>query len=724
MTTKILPNIMLAIAKNSISEKELSKLERTYGFVFSNYSEHKTICKNTVALWYDSKHRYAAENAKIIAPKLFCYNIDKYTTLKKLVHVTFDIDINYIVVNSAKTWIEFCNWFNNLDIVAIDIETYGLNPNNKDSAILSIAFSDGKISYVYPFSEEFSNMDIEYDTSVHYHSLVKMMKYKLYIAHNAKFEYIWLKSIGITINICDDTMLMQAVLDQTKRRGLDDLVIEYLPEFSGYWFLTAKITDYRSLPFEYLMKYNCIDAYVTFKLASILLTMFNDDTLYRYYRDYIITLVSVLGNIELNGYLIDIDYLQKIQKTLIDSIQIIEQTLLHDYSIAINYDSPQQLGNLLYKDLGLSIIKKTTSGNASTDKHTLPKLLDIATNKKQRYIINQILERQKYETILSTFVNQYLDFCRENKFGNMLHTNYIIGGTSSFRLASSKPNLQNIPRSEKLESNNILPLKRAFIAKPFSYIVHIDYSQIELRILAMYSNEKFLIDAYENDEDIHSKTAIRIFGNNYTKEQRTLAKTVNFSIIYGATEKGLSEQIKTIYTDFDDTECLNYAEKLYGDIWELYPNVQIFFDEYWKSALKYGIVENFSGLSRNVSNEIRNAESPYMLGHIKNSICNYPIQSSAAEICLHGLINLQNLIDKYKLNWQILGTVYDSIDISISANDLSEMMINDELQTILEKLLIDDMYKKLSWLSLPLKIDIEYGKNLNDLDKLSNYLPF
>ena len=396
------------------------------------------------------------------------------------------------------------------------------------------------------------------------------------------------------------------------------------------------------------------------------------------YNDIELPLVYVLANMEITGFKVDRDYLESMKEEINDKLKELEK---HIYAISneeFNISSPKQLADILFNKLAIPYPKKIKDNNYSTSKDILDKLAS------DYEIVRLVLEYRMYAKLYSNYIVGIIEEIKED---GKIHTVYNQTLTRTGRLSSERPNLQNIPI--RIEEGR--RIRKAFIPSNDSIIVSSDYSQIELRVFAHMANATNMIEAFKNDLDIHAKTASDIYNipiSEVDKNMRRSAKAVNFGIIYGISSFGLSEDLGiNVYEakDFID----NYLKT--------FPGIKEYMDKEVAEAYKNGYVKTLFNRKR-VIDELKNKN--YLIRSSGERMAmNTPIQGTAADIIKMAMIKLQNILDEKNLNTKMLVQVHDELVFDVPNNEV-EIVIPIIRETM------ENIYK----LSLPLKVDIEYGK--------------
>ena len=397
------------------------------------------------------------------------------------------------------------------------------------------------------------------------------------------------------------------------------------------------------------------------------------------YNDIELPLVYVLANMEINGFKVDRDYLEDMKSEINDKLKELEKNIYAISNEEFNISSPKQLADILFNKLGIPYPKKIKDNNYSTSKEILDKL------SPNYEIVRLVLEYRMYAKLYSNYIVGLMDEIKED---GRIHTIFNQTLTRTGRLSSERPNLQNIPI--RIEEGR--KIRQAFIPSEDSIIVSSDYSQIELRVFAHMSNATNMIEAFKNDLDIHTKTASDIFHVPITevdKNMRRSAKAVNFGIIYGISSFGLSEDLGiNVYEakDFID----NYLNT--------FPGIKEYTQKIVADAYKNGYVKTLFNRKR-IIDELSNKN--YLIRSSGERMAmNTPIQGTAADILKMAMIKLQNKIDEMNLNTKMLVQVHDELVFDVP---------NNEVEIVVP--LIRDTMENIYKMSVPLKVDIEYGKN-------------
>ena len=430
------------------------------------------------------------------------------------------------------------------------------------------------------------------------------------------------------------------------------------------------------------IEYSVEDANITLQLKTHFESELKEQKSIDLYKNIELPLLNVLTKMEIQGININIDCLKIQSKEITKDIKNLELEIFEKSGEEFNISSPKQLGIILFEKLKLTDKpKKTKTGQYSTSEETLAAL------SKENPLISSILDWRSLEKLQNTYINALPD--EINPLTKRIHTEYNQAVAATGRLSSNKPNLQNIP----IRTNRGKKIREAFVPKNNNYfLMAADYSQIELRIIAALSKDESMMEAFNNNEDIHKSTASKVFNvniNDVTNEQRNNAKTVNFGIIYGVSAFGLSQQ-----TDLNRNE----AKTLINTYYSSYPKLNDFINSQINFARDNGFVETILGRRRYLRNI--NSQNSIVRSASERNAVNAPIQGSAADIIKLAMINIQDAIEKEKLKSKMLLQVHDELVFDVHKNELKL------LKSIVKKEM-ENAYK----LDVPLIVDIGIGNN-------------
>ena len=587
------------------------------------------------------------------------------------------------------TWIEKVKIFGK---VSIDCETTSLNAVEAKIVGFSMSLENSEACYI-PLDHTSIKKQISMESFVQLVKSVLEDESILKIGQNIKYDYIVLNKIGINIINMDDTMLMSYVLRTGQRgHGLDELAIEFLShetiKFSDVTTINKKRVSFSDVPIELARDYAAEDADLTFRLWEILKINLIKSKLFAFYFYIEKPLIEVIANMEIAGCKIDNIQLSKLSKEFSTKISTIEDQIHKLCDEKFNIASPKQLGEILFEKLKLPFGKKGKSGNYQTDVKILEKL-----KSENHRIASIVLEWRQFSKLRSTYCEGLLS--RENNITKRIHTSFGMASTLTGRLSSNDPNLQNIP----IKTSEGREIRKVFTSGNNTNIISIDYSQIELRILAHVANIPTLISAFNNNDDIHTVTAMEVFQvpkEQINNELRRKAKIINFGIIYGISPFGLASQL----------EISNSDAKMYMDQYFLkYPGIKNYMRNTIENCRLNGFVSTLFG--RRIFIPFINDKVATRRNFAERSAINAPIQGGAADMIKLAMPRVNNFIVKNKLKTKVLLQVHDEL--------LFESPI-DELQIIQKEVskLMETSHEKHICLNVPIKVDIGIGKNWAD----------
>jgi DNA polymerase-1 len=431
-------------------------------------------------------------------------------------------------------------------------------------------------------------------------------------------------------------------------------------------------------------KYACADADNTGRLDKLFTSELKEQELWKLYTDVEMPLVPILISMELKGIALDTGLLEEMSVRLGKRLVELEEDIYEQAGRRFNVNSTQQLSPILFQELKLPSARKTKSG-FSTDASVLEEL------RGKHPIIELIIEYRQLTKLKSTYVDALPQLV--NAKTKRLHTSFNQTKTTTGRLSSSDPNLQNIPVRGELGRE----IRQAFIAPPGHQLLSADYSQIDLRALAHLSGDPELLETFTGDGDIHTDTAIRLFGvekDKVTADMRRLAKTVNFGVIYGMSGYGLEQA-----TEFNREE----AEKFISAYFEKYPRVKEYMEETKKQARELGYVKTILGRKRLIP-EV-NSSNRNMREAAERMAINMPVQGTSADIIKVAMIKLDKEMKRLKLKSSMLLQVHDELIFEVPDDEMDRM----------QKLAVKVMSEAIE-LSIPLKVETKAGKNWGQME--------
>ena len=568
----------------------------------------------------------------------------------------------------------------------IDIETTGKNPMYAELVGLSLSWEPGK-AYYMPVGHKLG-------TQLPLPQVVEKLKPLIEdesiakIAHNGKYDMMVLAQYGIELkNLGFDSMIAAYLLGE-KALGLKSLAfgklgIEMTP-ISDLIGKGAKQITMAYVDIPRVARYACEDADITGRLARLLEAELREQGLWALFAQVEMPLVPVLLSMERNGVALDIDSLWAMSQSLGQRITELEIEIYNLIGHKFNINSPQQLGAVLFEELRLPGGRRTKSGY-STDASVLEGLKGIHP------IIEPLLEYRQLSKLKSTYIDAFPALI--NYKTGRVHTSFNQTGTTTGRLSSSDPNLQNIPIRGELGRQ----VRQAFIAGDNWLLLGADYSQIDLRVMAHLSQDPHLLAAFRRDEDIHRATASEVFGvpaSEVTPDMRRVAKTVNFGVIYGMSDYGLGQA-----TELSREE----ASRFINAYFEKYQGVKQYIETTKRLVGERGYVETVLGRRRYIP-EVRSPNAQVRAAAERMAI-NMPVQGTSADIIKLAMINLHQEMGKRGLRSKMILQVHDELVFEVPPEELEEM-----------RALVEEIMPQAMQLSVPLKVEVKVGKNWGQME--------
>ena len=635
---------------------------------------------------------------RLLSSAISAYGEPNLTSIKNEVK----IEKNQKAINKKEYYLienleQIDNWITEaeeLGEVAVDTETNSLDPHQADLVGVSLSSKIGKACYI-PIGHK-SNKCIEKDL------VLKKLKPLLEdpsikkIGQNIKFDFIVFFKHGINMTSMEDTMLMSYVLDAGKNRHNMDTLSEIHLNHKTISFKDLVGTGKKEINFsevdvEKAKDYAAEDADITFRLYKKFQKSLKDEKMINIYEIFEKPLLKILAFMEIEGVKIDNKFLKSLSTKFEKKIVKIQNEVFKISKKEFNIASPKQLGEILYNDLKIADLKKTKKGSFATSASVLE---DLAF--KGHKFPQLVLDWRQVSKLKNTYSDSLPEHINPNT--QRVHTSFLLAATTTGRLASSDPNLQNIP----IKSEDGKDIRKAFIAKKDHVLISADYNQIEMRILADLADVKGLKKAFKNNEDIHSLTASQIFNVDIKKvnqDQRRKAKAINFGIIYGISQYGLAKQINV--TNHEAEEFLNaYFLK--------FPEIKIYMDRTIKFCRKSGFVNNIFGRRSHFINI--NDKNYNIRNFQERAAINAPIQGSAAEIMRLAMIRLdKKLSDQKNQNTKMLLQIHDELIFETpkeEAKRISKIII-DEMSSVVKS--------EQHSFSIPLTVDLNTGENWGTL---------
>jgi len=569
-------------------------------------------------------------------------------------------------------------------LICVDTETTGVNPVDADLVGISVSWQAGKAYYIPVRASDGRCLPLE--------MVVRKLKPILEdpdigkCGQNLKYDITVLKNVGIELaGIEFDTMIASYVLNpQRGVHNLDALAEIWLGYHTtkiaeligkGQQQLTLDLVDTQQVA-----QYAGEDAEVAYRLRGVLAEQLKQHRLEKLFREVEMPLVQVLAEMEFNGVAIDTQVLARMSNSLADQVSALTRRIHESVGHQFNLDSPKQLAEVLFDKLGLPVVKRTRTGR-STDVAVLEQLAG------RHEVPKLILEYRQLSKLKNTYVDTLPEMISPRT--GRLHASFNQTVTATGRLSSSDPNLQNIPIRTELGRQ----IRAAFVpSQPHAVLLTSDYSQVELRLLAHFSRDEQLTRAFHEDQDIHAFVASQVFGvplGQVTGDQRRVAKTVNFGIIYGQTPFGLAKTLGISRTE---------AERFIKAYFKKYAGVRAFIDQCIKQARDTGHVRTILDRRRPIP-EIA-SKNPAQRSFAERTAVNTVVQGSAADLIKIAMINIHRLIKQKDLPAKMLIQVHDELVFEVPQEQVHSAaeQIEQQMCTALK-------------LNVPLKVDLAWGKN-------------
>jgi len=500
------------------------------------------------------------------------------------------------------------------------------------------------------------------------------------ICHNLKFNFIvlWRHKVEIKGNNFDTMIAAYLLNPSSENYNLRNIFWEYLKYLKNNENMEGKKDEIISIEDA------CEKAQNILKLKDVLEEKMEDKKLISLFRKLEIPLVKILANMEINGIKVNIDFLKEMSQQVNTRLGELKKTIYNLSGTEFNINSPKQLSVILFERLKLPVIKKTKTGY-STNADVLNTLAP------QHKVVSFILEYRELEKLKNTYIDK-LPFLVNTKT-NRIHTSFHQTVTSTGRLSSSEPNLQNIPVRTEIGRE----IRKAFIAEEGFILLSADYSQVELRILAHLSQDESLLNAFKNDEDIHAHTASGIFGidqNIISEQMRRMAKVINFGIIYGMSSYGLARNLGVGREE---------AEKYINNYFFRYQGVKKYIEREKEEARKKGYVVTL--LNRRRYLEGINSKDKNIREFNERIAINAPIQGSAADLIKLAMIKIDESFKKERFKSRLLLQIHDELIFEIYQTELEKA-----------KSIIKEIMEHSLELSVPIKVNLKTGNNWAELN--------
>lgn len=604
-----------------------------------------------------------------------------------------------------KSNVEISKYLDNLDptkVTALDLETLGLDPTTFPQelhSIIGVAITQDTHSGVFIVLEDLNETHAAYDKLVEFFKNGEIKK----VLHNALFDNKWIKHIfGIDIEgIVSDTMIVHSLIrEDAPSHSLKALAALYT-DLGNYADEMKSCIDkyggWDAVPLDTITDYACTDVDATLRLYKKLEKHLTEEQQVLL-NDTLIPAIYSLGNLELAGFKADTEYLQELtkdynKKLIKTEANILAIPMLQDFcvreDIDFNIRSGKQIALFLYGHCDLNIIHTTPSGAPSVDKEVLKTHEKEATNYHPdlKKFLTLLLEYRIISKLYSTYIKGMSKHI--NKNDSRIRTSFNLSGTVTGRLASSRPNLQNISRDSAI--------KNIFISSKGSVLIQADFKQLELRIGAEYAQDETMLELLIQGEDVHKYLAAKVYEKSQdevTKEERQTAKTVNFGVFYGATPEKTAEIAGV---------SIIQAYQFHKMFFATFTDIALWIKNTQKFAIAEGYVTTKFGRIRHLPAASSQNKGEQM--HALNQSVNFPIQSCASDITLNAMNNVYYLLNNEKYKAKLIGEVHDSIIIDCPEDEVEELI--PKIKEVMEF----NYYG----FKVPIEVDIEIGYRWGEL---------
>ena len=673
----------------SIEETSLKEIEPEKLIGFLKEMEFKTLTeKKSRELNVDSDSIKASKNTK----KGIDLSLPNKKRKTEEISKEFKRD-EYKIINSKE---ELLRWYTKAEeqgFVAFDTETNSLDAVSADMVGFSLCTSENDACYVPLLHTKTDHKQLDFNDAKTFLKELLEDESIIKILHNMKFDALVLAKYNITIENYDDTMLLSYSLGSGGIRHKLDTLIKFYFDHEAISFkeLIGSGKDkktFQEISINEAGKYAAEDADMTLRLWKKLKALLIKENQTKIYEIIEKPLAKILMDMEKEGISINIKKLKDLSKNFENKIQKISKSCFNLINEEINLASPKQVGEILFDKLVLPGGKKTSTGSWSTDAEVLENLANAGHEFPKK-----LLEWRALSKLKTTYTDALPNYLNEKT--KRIHTSFAMATTSTGRLASSDPNLQNIP----IRSEDGRMIRKAFVPEKGNLLISSDYSQIELRLIAHIADEKNLKNAFLEGKDIHASTASEVFNvpiEDMKPETRRNAKAINFGIIYGISAFGLAKQL-----NITRTEASEYIKAYFNK----YPAIKEYMEETKKFAVENGYVKTLLG-RKCIIEDIKN-KNPARRSFMERAAINAPIQGSAADIIKRAMILLSNNNELQELNTKMLLQVHDELIFETKKENSKKSI--EKIREIMEA-----AHEPLLKLSVPLITETNSGENWDE----------
>ncbi|MEI0531104.1 DNA polymerase I [Brachyspira pilosicoli] len=596
-----------------------------------------------------------------------------------------DNNAKYYLIENETELQNLLNDINAKKLVCIDFETTGLDTLTDE--IIGISFAIKSKEAFYLDLSGRTNIDKEACKKLVFDTLAKE-DIKI-IGHNLKYEYKMMRAIDKKMgNMYFDTMVAAYLINPSRGRyNMDDLALSYL---SYNTIKYSDITDNAKktlldVELKEVVEYACEDADITFRFYEYFAPLLNTYNLEDLFFNVEMPLISVLADMEFDGVYISTEKMKSLSEEYASLLEKTKEKIYQQAGEEFNLQSPKQLEYILFEKLKINSTKKTKTGAYSTDEEVLRELA------QREKIAEYMLTYRKYSKLKNTYLDVFPTLV--HKKTNRIHASFNQTVTATGRLSSSDPNLQNIPA----RGDEGKDIRNTFIAEKGNVLIAADYSQIELRLLAHFSNDPVLVEAFKNNDDIHRKTAMKIYSvskEHVTPSMRNTAKIINFSIIYGKTAFGLSKELNISRKEADD---------FIKGYFSTYSQVKPFCEKVIEDVKAKGYVRTMLGRIRDLSKTI-NSSNAVVRNEAERMALNTLIQGSAADMIKVAMIAIHKEFKNHFKTAKIVMQVHDELVVEVSEKE------SDKAMTIMKEIMEHSVKT-----NVPITVDIHKGLSWGDI---------
>jgi DNA polymerase-1 len=620
ITPKRVQNLLINSKNSALLSRELVRL-RDNLFEDLDIESFKFEKRNHLSNLKEEFKKYQMEQAMRWAEEEFSESTEKRER-------EATIKFESIVLNDKDRLFETINRIPKESIVAFDTETDSIDTKSAKLVGFSFAFENQKAYYV-PVSHNYLGVGEQIDMEDAREAIKKILSFKI-VGQNLKFDLSLIYNLFGFERLTPeaDTMIMGWLIDSNSKVGLEFLADRYLNyKMLSYKEIVKKGDNFSNVDIERASFYACEDAIVTFKLYWKFLEIFKGRTLERVFqeaKEVEYPLINTLVDMESKGIKVDRRELSSLEAELSSKLNTTTEEIYLLTGERFNIKSTQQLGNILFEKLKLKGGKRRRNSHKySTNEATLRGL------KSNHPVVEKILEYREIQKLLSTYIKPLTILSTKDR-ESRVYTTFLQTGTATGRLSSKEPNLQNIPVRTTLGRK----IRRAFISKNGYKLLSIDYSQIELRVLAHFSEDEVLIKAFRDDQDIHLATSIKLFGKENAVAKRDFAKSINFGLLYGMGSRKLSNELEISVLE---------AKDIIESYFKAFPNVKRYIEEIQKRVQTFGYVETLLGRRRYFNH---NTQSEKERAGISRESVNTLFQGSASDLIKLAMLGVDEVIQR------------------------------------------------------------------------------